>query len=105
MNNYVKLYDYTMIFVEFYIANKNQRQGLHHASRAAAAKTRRLPPPLSRESLPYAANKTQKPPPPQIRCRCRTMTQTPAAATDPLPPPHNDTRSAAAAVTLPPPPQ
>lgn len=41
-NNYVKLYDYTKIFVEFYIANTNQRQGLHHASRAAADKT--LPP-------------------------------------------------------------
>ena len=29
MNNYVKLYDYTKIFVEFYIANINQRQDLH----------------------------------------------------------------------------
>ena len=57
MNNYVKLYDYTKILVEFYIANKNQRQGLHHASRAAAAKTRRLPPPLPCEPPPHAAKR------------------------------------------------
>ena len=42
MNNYVELYDYTKIFDEFYIANKNQCQGLHHTSRAAPSKT---PPP------------------------------------------------------------
>ena len=28
-NNYAKLYDYTKISVEFYIANTSHRQGLH----------------------------------------------------------------------------
>ena len=31
-NNYIKLYDYTKIFIEFYIANTSHCQGLHPRS-------------------------------------------------------------------------
>jgi hypothetical protein len=77
MNNYVKLYYYTKIYVEFYVVR--HRQGLHQHGlhrhlrqycRRLQPKHYNLPPPL----LAAAAQK-------------------PAAATDPLPPPHYDKTS------------
>jgi hypothetical protein len=77
-NNYVKLYDYNKIFIEFYIANTNQRQGLHPMRVAAAccpknqksAACRRRSHASRRRTPP----KTKTPLPQQICCRRRMKT-------------------------------
>jgi hypothetical protein len=77
------------IFVEFYIANKNHRQGLHPRGlplpsiKPAAAAESLSPLPTTR---PAAAAEPLSPPP-QNTCRRRHRIPA-AAATEHLPPPH-----------------
>jgi hypothetical protein len=78
MNNYVKIYDYTMIFVEFYIANSIAKVYVNMVSidilvNTAVAAYDTKNPAAAAEPLP-PPRYDKDPPPPQIHCRHRRTT-------------------------------